>query len=128
MRTYHLWEWISMILKRCSKPGCVEYISRSQQPPYCIKHIRERNKVYDKSRDPRTVQFYGSSVWKKLRASVLAESHYLCEPCKAKGKLTTADTVHHCVELKDNWELRLTRSNLLAICRTCHEEIHDRFS
>ena len=117
-----------MIQKRCEKPGCVEYIPRSQTPPYCTNHLRERNRRYDQRRDPKTVQFYRSKQWKHLRLSVLADNHYLCEPCKAKGKLTAADTVHHIVELKENWELRLTRSNLQAICRSCHEEVHDRFS
>lgn len=117
-----------MIQKRCEKPGCVEYIPRSKKPPYCSDHMKQRSRQYNSKRDPKAVQFYRSRQWQHLRLSVLAENHHLCEVCKAQGKLTAADTVHHIIELKQNWELRLTRSNLQAICRTCHENIHNRFS
>lgn len=119
---------MQLILKRCSKPGCLEHIPRSQKPPYCTAHQRQRNRIYDRTREPQIVAFYHSSKWRKLRASVLAEAFHLCESCKEQGELTPADTVHHLVELKEDWALRLTRENLIAICRTCHEKVHDRFS
>lgn len=115
-----------MILKRCSKPGCIEHIPRSQTPPYCVAHQRQRNRAYDSTREPHIVAFYRSTKWRKLRASVLAEAFHLCECCKQRGDLTPADTVHHLVEIREDWHRRLERSNLLAVCRGCHESFHNR--
>lgn len=119
-----------MILKRCNKPGCTEHIPRSQTPAYCEQHRRERvraaNRRYDKHRNQQSKQFYNSKSWASLRAIVLTEAFHMCECCKAKGEYTRADTVHHIVEIKDDWSKRLERSNCMAVCRTCHESFHER--
>lgn len=127
MRIYHLWRY-SMIQKRCNKPGCIEYIPRNKKPAYCAKHTQEIHRVYDKTREPRIVAFYNSKKWRDLRQSVLAEHHYMCVPCKAEGKLTAADTVHHVIELRDDWSKRLDRANCMPVCRTCHNLIHEKLT
>lgn len=68
--------------------------------------------------------FYVSGVWKKLRKDVLEECNNDCQLCKAKGKASTATTVHHVAHLKEHPELALTRSNLMAVCKECHNELH----
>ncbi|MFQ9545600.1 MAG: HNH endonuclease [Clostridium sp.] len=68
--------------------------------------------------------FYVSRPWKKLRQEVINQSNKECQLCKAKGKVSTATTVHHIKHLKDHPELALTRSNLMAVCKECHNELH----
>lgn len=68
--------------------------------------------------------FYVSGPWKKLRQEVINKSNKECQLCKSKGKVSTATTVHHIKHLKDHPELALTRSNLMAVCKECHNELH----
>ena len=68
--------------------------------------------------------FYKSALWLHMREQVLSEQHHECQICKAKGKLTMANTVHHVQELRKRPDLALSEDNLIAICPDCHYEIH----
>lgn len=77
--------------------------------------------------------FYTSSAWLKLRAEVLESDHYECQICKANGKYTPAEIVHHVNHLRRHPELGLSayyqgrdgtrKRNLLSVCRECHETV-----
>ena len=74
--------------------------------------------------------FYGSALWKNCRASYLKSVGGLCELCKAEGIITPAEEVHHRIKLdasnvKDP-NITLSWSNLQALCRRHHDEIHGR--
>lgn len=69
--------------------------------------------------------FYKSKEWKKLRAAVLKLDHYECQQCKAEGRYSKAQTVHHVHHVKDRPDLALTymhegKRNLVSLCRECH--------
>lgn len=72
--------------------------------------------------------FYHSQAWKDCRAAYLSQRKGLCEQCLKRGLYTPADTVHHIVHLTpDNIgdpSITLNPSNLMAVCRDCHAEIH----
>ncbi len=70
--------------------------------------------------------FYASSCWRKRRKKALERDRYTCQRCKDKGRYTRANTVHHVKEIKNYPHLALTLSNLLSVCHTCHDEIHER--
>jgi 5-methylcytosine-specific restriction enzyme A len=57
--------------------------------------------------------------WQKLRAATLAERP-LCEDCLACNRLTAATECHHLRKVADRPDLRLDGSNLLSLCRACH--------
>lgn len=67
---------------------------------------------------------YHTGEWKRKRDEILRRDHFACQMCKAKGKYTRADTVHHIKHLRDVPELALTDDNLMSLCASCHEEIH----
>lgn len=115
-----------MILKRCNKPGCIQHIPRSQHPPYCQQHRLQQSRQYDKTRDKQTTSFYKSREWQRFRLMILNDRMHLCEICQQHGELNAADTVHHVIELKDDWSKRLDSDNVQAICRACHNRIHER--
>ena len=81
-----------------------------------------------------TKLFYESRIWRRLRKEVLMADKYECLHCKAKGKYTKANTVHHCNYLKLHPELALekfykdddgvVKRNLVSLCHDHHEEIH----
>ncbi len=87
---------------------------------YIISLIKA-NKLY---------KFYHSTAWESLRDEVLKEQHYECQLCKARGIYTRADTVHHINYVRIAPHLALSRydeqgrQNLIAVCATCHNEIH----
>lgn len=112
-----------MIQKKCGNIMCNEMIPRGKQPPYCEEHQQQQAKIYDNKRDPRLMRFYKGRAWQRFRATVLAEHHYLCSECG-----DTANTVHHIIEVKDDWNKRFKRSNVTPVCESCHSKIHDRFS
>ncbi|WP_055108964.1 HNH endonuclease [Paenibacillus ihumii] len=68
--------------------------------------------------------FYKSKEWRKCRLVILKRDHYLCQPCLRKGKVTTANTVHHIKPLETHPELALDGDNLESICPTCHNKKH----
>lgn len=71
-------------------------------------------------------RFYISKAWLHLRNEVLDEQHHECQPCKVKGLVTPASTVHHIKSVRQAPWLALTKSNLLVVCDDCHYNIHHR--
>jgi 5-methylcytosine-specific restriction protein A len=112
--------------KQCKQSGCRELT----RDGYCETHAHvadtnkaERNKYYDKHRDKKYVDFYHSDAWEKLRLMALRRDRGLCVSCYKRNKIVSADMVHHIVEVKANWMLRLTISNLVSLCNSCHSKI-----
>ncbi|WP_242847225.1 HNH endonuclease [Desulfosporosinus acididurans] len=46
--------------------------------------------------------------------------HPLCEDCLEQDALTPSREVHHKKKVRDFPELRLVKSNLRALCKSCH--------
>jgi len=91
--------------------------------------------------DGKEKQFYDSAAWQEKREQILRRDHYECQDCIArlrnaaregiilKGKerrIRRATCVHHIVELRDNWDLRLDDNNLISLCDGCHNKRHGR--
>ena len=59
----------------------------------------------------------------------MKRAHYLCENCLRKGIYKPAEIVHHKIEIDpitvERPEIALNFDNLEAVCRDCHDEIHD---
>ena len=63
--------------------------------------------------------YLGSAFWAERRAYILKRANHICEMC---GK-RPATEVHHLTYIRVFAELP---SDLLAVCRQCHAEIHWR--
>lgn len=50
----------------------------------------------------------------------------MCRECLRYGKSTPATTVHHINPLEHNKALALVSKNLISLCETCHNKMHDR--
>ena len=68
--------------------------------------------------------FYLSTKWKKKRAAILRRDNYRCQECARYGRMTPAVTVHHIEHLEDAPEKALISSNLISLCRACHNAQH----
>lgn len=69
---------------------------------------------------------YKSEKWKKKRESILKRDNYLCKECHRFGKSVSANTVHHINPAEDYPDLFLSDENLISLCNSCHNEMHDR--
>ena len=69
---------------------------------------------------------YKDKRWKHKRENVLKRDLYLCRQCKRYGKDTQATMVHHILSVDNSPELYLDSLNLLSLCNSCHNEMHDR--
>ena len=71
---------------------------------------------------------YNNTTWKKLR-EVYMHEHPLCEECLKKGKVTPAEDIHHIRSPftggEINYSLLLDDKNLEAVCKKCHQLIHN---
>ena len=72
--------------------------------------------------------FYKSKAWKDIREFVMSRDARLCQDCLKQGKITTAEEVHHIVEItQDNIKdpnITLNPDNLVSLCRECHAARH----
>ena len=120
-----------MLLKSCSNCGNLipfgkTYCSKCQ--PIIDARVeelkRERNRRYNKTRDPKYLRFYNSVEWRTLSARYTQDKGYKCESCGAM-----ATQVHHkkAIQSERGWELRLDYNNLELLCTRCHNDRHDRF-
>jgi len=102
----------------CNRPGCGEF-----KP--CPIH----SKATDKYRGTAADRGYDKK-WERVRKYYLRE-HPLAEcdrcplkECEDRGRTIRADMVHHLKPIRTHRELRLVKSNLLAINeRLCHGKI-----
>lgn len=69
--------------------------------------------LFTKSPAPRN-----SNQWRIVRLAVLKRDNYTCRNCGAKGYLE----VHHIKSWAAYPSLRFEMSNLISLCRKCHEQ------
>ncbi len=117
------------MLKKICK--CGKLINQSQcRCTDCMKkhkaEKRESNKVYNSSnRDKDIDDFYHSSEWEDIREYILSKYKYLdLYDYFINSKTTTANTVHHIIEIKENYELRLEEGNLIPLSPKSHSKVH----
>ena len=61
-----------------------------------------------------------------MREEVRMRDHNECVLCREEGRLTPADVVHHEKEIEHFPELALDARNLVCLCHTCHEAVHNK--
>lgn len=66
-----------------------------------------------------TQRGYGAD-WQRV-SRMVRELRPLCEVCQARGIVRAASEVHHKQPISIAPSLRLEMSNLMSVCRECHE-------
>lgn len=123
---------------------------------YCLKCMEEytvqkRNeyKAYNKRRREdeeykRFIKFYNSKEWRESRDSTVREQNGFCLVCFALDEginiinpidITSNlgygagyyEAVHHIIELKENYELRIDKRNLICLCESHHKKVHNEY-
>ena len=103
--------------KPCRWPGCPRLTDRQ----YCPEHEKAARQQYDRfERSPDINKTYGRA-WKRIRDRY-ASKHPLCERCLEEGRLTPVEEVHHILPVSRGGTH--SESNLMSLCRSCHNKIH----
>ena len=101
----------------CAYPGC----PRLTDGQYCEEHRKEMNRQYNKyERAPDVHRKYGRA-WKRIRDRY-AQEHPFCEMCFERGIIVPTEEIHHKLPLSEGGTH--DRSNLIALCKSCHSTIH----
>lgn len=81
-------------------------------------------------RNDAAIPFYSSTAWQNARSLCMSRSGGLCECCLKRGVITAAELVHHITPLNagniTDASLALGQDNLMAVCRQCHGELHNK--
>ena len=100
------------MLKSC------KYCGRIHDSKYdCGKRPRKANHRHSAE------QLRYTSRMKKKSEAVKAAAHYLCEYHLFLGQLVYTELeTHHIIKLQERQDLALEDSNLICLCRNCHEK------
>nr|DAU64386.1 MAG TPA: HNH endonuclease [Caudoviricetes sp.] len=111
------------IYKRCSR--CGKRIQSGSRCP-CQK---ERHREYDRySRDNKSKKFYDSVEWQRSRENVLELDQYIdVYMYMTEGVMIRADTVHHIIPLRDDWNKRNDPDNLMSLNHDTHSKIEQLY-
>lgn len=74
-------------------------------------------KQFDYSSDPR---------WRRLRERTLSRDRCRCRECSRYGRVSDAEIVHHAWPVEDWPELAFCAWNLVSLCGSCHDKMHER--
>lgn len=111
------------IYKRCSRCG-----KRIQSGSIC-KCVKARHEEYDRfSRDKNSKRYYSSKEWKASREDALDKDEGIdVYVFMTEGRVLIADTVHHIVSLKDDWNKRNEIDNLMSLNHDTHSMIEQMY-
>ena len=103
--------------KPCAYPGCPALVTGR----YCAEHAKKVNSDYEKyGRDKNAKRRY-DRAWKRIRDKYAA-GHPFCEKCYERGVLVPVEEIHRKLPLSEGGTH--DRSNLIALCKSCHSQIH----
>lgn len=69
---------------------------------------------------------YSSKSWTRKSDNIKRRDGYLCQECLRRGKVTTADHVHHINPTETHNALSWDNDNLVSLCLSCHNKMHHR--
>ena len=58
---------------------------------------------------------------------VMAKQNGLCLCCLKNNEINLSQTVHHIIPVKDNYDKRLDVDNLIGVCYSHHQLIHNLY-
>lgn len=91
--------------------------------------IKQRHREYDRySRDQRSRNFYGGKDWERARAAALdADGGIDVYLYMTEGIVVAADTVHHIIPIKDDWDKRINIDNMISLSSDTHSMIEQMY-
>lgn len=79
----------------------------------------------------KQARFYSWQGWRRIKSQVLEMDRHECQLCRARGRFSPAQIVHHVKHLEARPDLALSiwdpdtgERQLLSVCKACHEAQH----
>lgn len=90
---------------------------------------KDKNIDYDRyRRDRQSRDFYNSTAWHRVRdAALQADQGIDVYAYMTQHKIILADTGHHIIPIKDDWNRRLYVSNVMSVSSASHSEIEQGY-
>lgn len=112
----------TMLKKICAATGCKEIIPANER--YCDRHKNAYNHEIRRTVDRQYDDFYHSKEWRILQGCIMKKYFGLCVYSYViEHKTVRAGAVHHIVEIKDNFTLRLCPENLIPLSEETHSMV-----
>lgn len=120
--------------KICKYPGCNELINKGEV--YCEKHKkkiveskRQEYKFYDSNRkDSKEWNFYKTPEWEWFRDNILdIYNHLDLYAYYVEHRIEVANTIHHIIEIREEWDRRLDEDNVFPLNEGRHKKIHNMY-
>lgn len=111
------------IYKRCSRCGKRLHANETCS---CLKN---RHKEYRKYRtDTKEETFYASQQYQKVK-NILKEKYKRLDIYEyyINHRIVVGYTMHHIVEIKDDWSRRLDMDNLIYLTESNHQMVHKAY-
>jgi hypothetical protein len=88
--------------------------------------IGTTNPNYKSGSSPERQRLYASGEWKELIRSIYRRDNYRCTQCGSPKRERRGLHAHHVKPWATHPELRADPSNIVTLCRTCHERLHSK--
>jgi len=90
----------------------------------CKEKVKKQRKKYTTERTKEADKYTKTTTWQSLRREIILRDNSCCVLCFLRGKIEYRQLqVHHIIKRVDDITLAYERSNLVTLCRTCHEEV-----
>lgn len=90
----------------------------------CYKNKIEKNKQTQRAKLKKADDTLKTPQWKATRSRVMERDNFCCRLCLLRNYVETRTLqVHHIHKRVDRPDLTFNESNLVTLCRTCHEEV-----
>lgn len=94
---------------------------------YCLRcedKQKKQRKKYTTERVKEADKYTKTATWQSLRKEIIQRDKGCCVLCLLRGRIEYRQLqVHHIVKRVDDITLAYERSNLVTLCRVCHEEV-----
>lgn len=98
--------------------------------PTIYKPKKQPKQKNDNYHDVERRKIYDSDRWRRLRAWKYV-CNPLCEMCLRENKTVPAEDIHHIVSFMSTDDpvqrtcLAYDYDNLMSLCKTCHQAVHN---
>lgn len=107
-------------------PSCAP-IMEARREEIRAHNKAQKDRAYNRRRDPRYLAFYRSKEWRATSRAILSSAGYKCA-ARLPGCSGLAVEVHHIkpIQTEEGWAERLEAGNLEPLCTSCHNARHKR--
>ena len=89
---------------------------------------KERYRIYDQNaRNQKSKTFYDSREWQLTRSDILSACGIDVYVYMTEGVILAADTVHHIIPLKEAWDKRCDKQNLMPLPHDTHSKMEQMY-